>query len=41
MTLVIGIEEGEMDLRVLGERQNWKMLENDLTRLQTVLEVAR
>lgn len=41
MTLVIGIEEGEMDLRVLGERQKWKMLENDLTRLQTVLEVAR
>lgn len=41
MTLVIGIEEGEMDLQVLGERQKWKMLENDLTRLQTVLEVAR
>lgn len=32
MTLVIGIEEGEMDLSVLGERRKWKILGNDLTR---------
>lgn len=32
MTLVTGIEEGEMDLSVLGERRKWKMLGNDLTR---------
>lgn len=32
MTLEIEIEEGEMDLRVLGESRKWMMLENDLTR---------